>query len=92
MKAYIVCCGTSGRCVIYGRSATEPVQGKPCRLEHARMVVYWSGGGLLGLASTGPREGSRITAPVPVTVTSPVTEWVEVADAASAEIDQWPSL
>jgi len=92
MKPYIVCCGTNGRCVIYGYSPVEPEHGKPCRLTDARMIVYWASGGLLGVAANGPTEGSRITAPVPVTETSPVTEWIAVDDDAASKVEQWPPL
>lgn len=92
MNPYIVCCGANGRCVVYGYSAEEPTQGQPCRLERAKMIVYWSDGGLLGLAAKGPAKGSRITAAVPVTVTSPVTEWVAVTAEAAGGVDQWPAL
>jgi hypothetical protein len=87
MSKHIVCCGANGRCVIVGDTDTEPIQGEPCRIENARMILYWSGGGLLGMAANGPREGSKLTSEVPVTVTSPVTEWIAVTDIASEGID-----
>lgn len=88
-KAYIVCCGLNGRCVIYGR-CQEPCTGAPCRMEEARMVLYWPSGGLLGLASAGPPSGTQITHSVSVTETSPVTEWIEVSVEAAKAIDSWP--
>lgn len=91
MNPYIVCCGASGRAVIYGYVEGEPEQGKPCRVHDAKMVIYWSAdtGGLLGLAAKGPAEGCKITAQVDETVTSPVTEWVAVKPAAAKAIDRW---
>lgn len=91
MAKYIVCCGANGRCVIVGDVESEPVQGACCRVENARMILYWPSGGLLGVAANGPPEGSRLTAPVPTTVTSPVTEWIAVTDDAAREIDEWPA-
>lgn len=91
MKPYIVCCGTHGRCVVYGWSETEPEHGKPCRLTAARMILYWAGPiGLFGLASRGPANGSRITAAVSTTETSAVTEWCAVSPEAAQEVDAWP--
>ena len=91
MKSYIVCCGTSGRCLIYGYAATEPKQGTPARLERARMILYWTKTGLLGLAARGPAEGSKLTSAVETTETSPVTEWIAVSDDAAKRIDTWPA-
>jgi hypothetical protein len=56
------------------------------------MIVQWTQSGLLGVAAEGPRDGSRLTAVVPVTVTSPVTEWVAVAESAAERIDTWPAM
>lgn len=89
---YIVCCGTNGRCVVYGYSETEPEQAQPARLHDARMIVRWTENGLLGVAAEGPRDGSRITSAVATTVTSPVTEWVAVSAEAAERIDAWPAL
>lgn len=89
-RTYIVCCGTNGRCVIVGKSDTEPIQGQPARLEQARMILYWAGtGGLLGVAALGPADGSRLTEAVDVTVTSPVTEWIAVSADAALRIHSW---
>ena len=46
MTAYIITTGTpSPRCVVYGYADVEPVPGQPVRLERARMVLSWRGGG-----------------------------------------------
>lgn len=91
MKMYLVCCGTNGRAVLVGESATEPVAGQPIRLTNARMVLYWSSecGGLLGLAAKGPRTSTRITATVSSHGDECVRQWVEVSEKARKEIDGW---
>lgn len=90
MKPYLVCCGTNGNCVIYGYSDSDPVSGEPCLLHNAKMIIYWGGSsGLIGLASRGPSNGSRITASVTRTGTDPVKQWVDVSKKAAESLDQW---
>ncbi len=57
-------------------------------LEDARMAVYWSSDskGVLGLASIGPQDGSRITPPVPKLKVNGVTSVIYCTDIA---IKQW---
>ena len=89
----IVCCGTNGRSVLYGRVAKEPVAGKPILMTGARMVMYWDAkcGGLLGLAANGPKGDTRITAAVASHGDDCVRQWVSVSPTAVKEIDQWPA-
>ena len=91
MKSYIVCCGTNGRAVLYGRCETEPVAGQPIRLVDARMVLYWDRacGGLLGLAAKGPKGDTRITSAVPSHGDECVRQWLECTPEAAAAIDAW---
>ena len=91
--AVIVCCGTNGRAVLYGRCDGEPVAGQPIRLKGARMVLYWSQacGGLLGLAANGPKKGTRITAAVAEHGDECARQWVSVSGAAAKAIESWPA-
>lgn len=87
----ILCCGAHGRAVVFGSVEKEPVPGEPVRLYDARMILYWAGsGGLFGVAATGPDDGSRLTAPVPVVVETCWQEWLAVSDGAAAKIRAWP--
>ena len=65
LNPYIICGGKTGRAVIFGYVAGEPRAGEVVDIYGARMVIYWPRecGGLLGLASKGPKGGARITAP-----------------------------
>lgn len=91
MKSYIVCCGSNGRAVIYGKSEVEPVAGQPVQLIDARMVLYWDAacGGLFGLAAGGPKGATRITAAVPRHGDEAVRQWFSVTPEAAALIDGW---
>lgn len=57
-------------------------------LKNARMAVMWSAEtrGVLGLASIGPQDGSRITSAVPRIVVNGVTS---VMDCSSEAVKQW---
>lgn len=91
MKPYIVCCGANGRAVLFGYSEAEPVAGKPVRLSNVRMVLYWSAecGGLLGLATGGPKTTTRLTRAVESHGDECVRQWVSVSPEAAAAIDAW---
>lgn len=93
MSMYLVCCGTNGRAVLVGESESEPEAGKPIRLTNARMILYWDAacGGLLGLAATGPKGGTRITRAVSAHGDECVRQWVAVAPEAREAINQWKS-
>jgi hypothetical protein len=93
MSPYIVCCGTNGRAVIYGRSESPPVAGQPFGLEGARMVLYWSQecGGLLGLAAKGPKTSTRITHAIPYHSDECARQVLGVTDEAAEAIDKWPA-
>ena len=61
-RAVMVC--TDKRGVFFGY--TTDTTGDPIHLAMARMCVYWpaENRGVLGLASSGPLPGAKITAPV----------------------------
>ena len=66
MENVIVC--TDKRGVFFGKINDDVQPGAdPITLYDAQMAVYWSVDvrGVLGLASGGPTDGCRITAPVP---------------------------
>jgi len=56
-------------------------------LANARMAIYWSAAtrGVLGLASIGPQEGSRISPPVKNITLNGVTSVAEVTDDAATQ-------
>ncbi len=58
------------------------------KLKNVRMAVYWSSTtrGVLGLASIGPQEGSRITHAIPYIELNGVTA---VMDATNKAVKQW---
>ena len=64
LNAYLVCC--EPRVVLFGYATVEEIEKEHPTLGKARMLVYWSSKtrGLLGCASKGPQEGSRISDPV----------------------------
>ena len=90
MKCYIVCGGATGRAVVIGYSATEPVVGETARLERARMLLYWPSecNGLFGFAADGPKPGTRLTPTVAVTECT-CREWLAVSDEAAALVSSW---
>jgi len=75
---------TAHRGVFFGY-ATD-TDGETIELKRARLCVYWpsSNKGFMGLASDGPKSGSRIGPPADITLRS-ITAVVEVTPAAEAE-------
>mgnify|MGYP001579253168 len=55
------------------------------------MILHWTKNGLFGLASHGPGEGTRITAPVQKTMTTTWTQTIDVSKDAEEKIEEWPS-
>lgn len=75
-RALVVC--TAKRGVFFGYApgtAQEIVERGSVTLERARMCVYWSQAtkGVLGLAASGPKEGSRVGPKVPEMACGEVT-------------------
>lgn len=86
-RAVVIC--TAKRGVFFGYapgSAQEIVERGSVTLSRARMCVYWSATtkGVLGLAASGPKEGSRIGPRVPELACGEVTA-VLVCSAESVE-------
>lgn len=68
----------------------ESQQGNTVRLRNAQQCVYWhrSTRGVLGLASKGPQEGSRVGPPVPLLEVDGVTA---IVDATAEARKLWES-
>ena len=66
-------------------------KGSDVVLINARMAVYWSKEtkGVLGLASIGPQDGSRITPIVPKIELNGVTAVIDCTDKA---VKQWNNV
>lgn len=77
---------TEHRGVFFGWADVESVRAAPSslRLERARNVFYWSknDAGFLGLASEGPRKGSKIGAQVDWLVVKNITAIVGCTPAS----------
>lgn len=93
MQSVIVCCGTSGQCVVFGQCESQPTAGEPITLHNARMVLYWPAecGGLFGLAAKGPKDGLRLTHAVDRAATEVVRQWLAVSDEAAEMLGRWPA-
>jgi len=68
--------------------ALESQDGENVVLTDAQMCIYWSAGtrGVLGLAATGPAEGSRIGPRVPRIELTGVTAVIDMTDEA---VERW---
>ena len=93
-KPIILCCGSNGRAVIYGKVDSDPTPGQPVTLYDARMVLRWDGqcGGLLGLAAGGPKADTRITCAVGQVVETVWQEMIEVNTEAAVALDGWAAF
>jgi len=91
-RSWIICCGKTGKCVVYGWTDAEPIVGSPITLHRARMVLYWDAAckGLFGLAQNGPRGDTQLTDTVEVTATEHVCQYLSVSQTAAKEIEAWP--
>ena len=94
MQSFIVCCGTNGRCVVFGECESEPVTSQAIELHNARMVLYWPKecSGLFGLAAKGAKNGLRLTEAVSKTATEAVRQWIAVSDDSAASLREWPAF
>lgn len=70
----------------------EPEDGETIRLERARMCLYWPAGtkGVVGLASDGPQEGSRVGPAAPAMILRGVTAVMEVTSEAAKAWEREP--
>lgn len=59
-------------------------------LSEARMIVYWSKEtrGVLGLASSGPASGSRVSPKIPILKINGITAIMECTDKAKKELER----
>ena len=77
---------TQHRGVFFGYLNGEPAK-ESLRLQKARNVLYWSAEckGFLGLASEGPKPGSRVGPPADITLYDVAC----VADVTPAAVDRF---
>jgi len=85
-RPVIIC--TDKRGVFFGYVAGDTKGKDPIDLLRARMCVFWSTAtkGVLGLASTGPADGSRVGAAVPKIELRGITCVIECEPAA---VERW---
>lgn len=85
-KAVVVT--TEHRGVFFGYVENDSELPSKIEIVNARMCVYWTTEtkGVLGLASSGPKEGCRITHPVPKLTLYKVTA---VMDASPEATENW---
>lgn len=82
---------TEHRGVFVGELAEDNTAERIAVLDDARNVIYWSGSrGFIGLAVTGPENGSRLGDTAPRIRLHGVTSVVETTDAAEAALRGWP--
>jgi len=81
----IVTTDSRRRGVFFGTFKSGDV-GSPVELTDARMIVYWSAAthGVLGLAATGPADGSRVGPTVPQIRLDGVTAIIDCTPEAVA--------
>jgi hypothetical protein len=82
----VLCAGANGRALLFGWVDAYPTKGEEVTLHDARMCLYYPSGGTLGLAASGPPDGSRVTAAVPRTTE---TVWQEVIETTPAAAERW---
>lgn len=77
---------TEHRGVFFGFLNGSDPEDKTVGITDAQMCVYWSSDvqGVLGLASTGPTKGCRVTPRVPKITLQGVTSVIEASDDAVA--------
>jgi hypothetical protein len=81
---------TAHRGVFFGYG--EPSDGSTIRLERARMCVYWpkETRGVVGLASDGPKRGSKVGPAAPAITLRDVTAVMEVSEEAAQAWEKGP--
>lgn len=81
----VVTTDASRRGVFYGQLISH--KGDVVVLKNARMAVYWSAEtkGVLGLAATGPMEGSRISPAIPLIEINGVTAVMDCTQEARVQ-------
>ena len=89
-KPVIICCGQTGRAVIFGWVDEIPEPETITTIHDARMVLYWpvECRGLLGLAADGPKQGLKLTSTVPM-VKDTARQVVAVSKEAGKDLKSW---
>jgi len=75
------------RGVFYGELFSFNEAKQTAKLKNAQMAIYWSAKtkGVIGLASIGPQEGSRISPPIPAITLNGVTSVMVTTDVAQKQ-------
>jgi len=85
---------TDKRGVFYGEieDIEAIAEGDPITLKNARNIVYWSAAtrGFLGIAATGPADGSRVGPAVPSLTLMGITSVAVCTEIAAAAIEAGP--
>ena len=84
---------TEHRGVFYGRlDGNQDETAKTIALTNCRNAMYWSSQtrGFLGLAETGPGEGSKIGATAPRVLLHDVTAVLDCTEEAAEKWENWP--
>jgi hypothetical protein len=86
-KRFVVVTTDKDRRGVFGGTLLSE-KGDIVELENAKMAVYWSSNvkGVLGLASTGPLSGCRITPSIPKIKLNGVTA---VMDCTEEAVENW---
>ena len=84
---FVVITTDSSRRGVFGGNFISQ-DGDTVTLKNAKMCVYWSIAtkGVLGLAATGPKKGSKLTPKIPKLEVNGVTA---VMDCTKEAIEQW---
>lgn len=82
---------TAHRGVFVGYATSEEKDGQ-IELSDARMIVYWpaSNKGVLGVATEGPKDGSRVSPAVSKMRLKNVTAVIDATSAAAAAWERGP--
>ena len=87
----ILCATEKGRACLFGYVDAEPIVGQPVKMYDVRMILYFARSGILGHASTGPEEETRMTGPVPWLIESTWAQCFAVSFMAEEKLRNWPN-
>ena len=79
---------TDFRGVFVGYLKDESQAPQKITLRDARMVISWSGGGLLRVASDGPKDGDKYTPAVPSCDLWKITSIMDCTEEAAAKLQE----
>ena len=87
-RMVVVTTDNTRRGVFFGELVKHNENFDIVELKDAQMAVYWSSQtkGVLGLASIGPQQGSKITPIIPAITLNGVTS---IMDTSKEAVEQW---